>query len=117
MEKRKRQKQKPGRPLKENKKEIRAAVRFTKKDYQTLEEKASKSGLTTSEFIRQTALLITIQSRLTAEEVHFVRQLIGMSNNLNQVAKICNREGLFEAMRYFENFRGEMDSILKKLKP
>ncbi len=116
MEKRKRQKQKPGRPIKEDKKEVRAAVRFTKKDYQIVEEKSSKTGLTTSEFIRQTALLSSVNSRLTNEEIHFVRQLIGMSNNLNQVAKTCNREGLFEAMRYFENYRNEMDTILKKLR-
>ncbi|MGI8634798.1 MAG: plasmid mobilization relaxosome protein MobC [Segetibacter sp.] len=54
--------------------------------------------------------------RITEEELYFVRQLVGMSNNINQVAKTCNRDGLFEAMQYFENYRNLIDNILKKLK-
>jgi hypothetical protein len=43
--------------------------------------------------------------------------LIGMSNNMNQVAKVCHRDGLFEAMQYFESYRNQIDTVLQNLKP
>ena len=79
-------------------------------------EKASQAGVNASAYLRQTAVNAKVISHLTAEELQFVRQLIGMSVNINQVAKICHREGLYEAMQYFENYRNLIDSIIKKLK-
>ncbi len=38
-----------------------------------------------------------------------------MSNNLNQLAKNSNTEGMLKTMFYFESFRKEIDMILKKL--
>jgi DNA primase len=52
-----------------------------------------------------------------AEEREFTRKLIGMANNLNQLAKACHQEGLLQTMVYFENYRSELDEILKKLMP
>lgn len=108
---------KAGRPNKAIKKEIRACVRFTRHEYFIVREKAVQTGVNASEYIRQTAIRAKIISRLTVEEVQTVRQLIGMSVNINQVAKICHREGLFEAMQYFEYYRNQIDQLLKKLKP
>jgi hypothetical protein len=36
-----------------------------------------------------------------------------MAGNLNQEAKNCNREGLFEAMKYFETYRSQLNTLLK----
>lgn len=107
---------KAGRPTKAIKKEVRACVRFTRHEYFIVREKATQAGVNASVYIRQTAINAKVISHLTAEEVQFVRQLIGMSVNINQVAKICHREGLFEAMQYFENYRNLIDSIIKKLR-
>lgn len=108
---------KAGRPAKAIKKEIRACVRFTRQEYFIIREKAAQAGVNASEYIRQTAIRAKINSRLTAEEIQTARQLIGMSVNINQVAKVCHREGLFEAMQYFEQYRNQIDQLLKKLKP
>ena len=108
---------KAGRPAKTIKKEIRACVRFTRYEYFIIKEKATEAGVNASVYIRQTAIGGKMIPRITEEELHFVRQLVGMSNNINQVAKISNRDGLFEAMQYFENYRNLIDSILKRLKP
>ena len=110
-------KKKAGRPAKTIKKEIRACVRFTRYEYFIIKEKAVEAGINASVYIRQTAINGRMIPRISEEELHFVRQLVGISNNINQVAKICNRDGLFEAMQYFENYRNLIDSILKKLKP
>ncbi|MCW3090483.1 MAG: mobilization protein BmgB [Ferruginibacter sp.] len=107
---------KAGRPVKEIKKEVRACVRFSNYEYYILKEKASQAGLNISEYLRQTAIKAKITSRLTTEELHFVRQLAGISNNLNQVAKVFNQQGLFEGMKSFENYRNMIDGILQKLK-
>src|SRR5665213_861627 len=107
---------KAGRPVKAIKMEIRACVRFTKYEYYIVREKAAQAGLNASVYIRHTSIQGKTKPRLSEEEYHFVRQLIGMSNNINQVAKVCHREGLYEAMKYFEDYRNLLDSILKKLK-
>lgn len=107
---------KAGRPVKSIKKEIRACVRFSKYEYYIIKEKAVQAGVNTSVYIRQIAIHAKIMHRITEEELHFVRQLAGISNNINQVAKICNQEGLYEAMQYFENYRNLIDDVLKKFK-
>lgn len=107
---------KAGRPAKAIKMEIRACVRFTCHEYFIIREKATQAGVNASVYIRQMAIQGRITSRLTADEVQTIRQLIGMSVNINQVAKICHREGLYEAMQYFEHYRNLFDGLLKKLK-
>lgn len=108
---------KAGRPVKAIKKEIRACVRFTRHEYFIIREKAVQAGVNASVYIRQTAIQARIIPRLSGEELQIVRQLIGMSVNINQVAKICHREGLYEAMQFFEHYRSLIDDLLKKLKP
>jgi len=54
--------------------------------------------------------------RLTEEERQFVKQLIGMANNINQLTKACHQEGLLSAMLDFERYRTGIDELLKKLK-
>ena len=106
-----------GRPAKNIKREIRAAVRFTKSEYFIVKEMAAKAGMNISDYLRQVAINAEIRSRLTDEERQFVGQLIGMSNNLNQVAKVCHQEGMVKSMVYFENCRSQLDGLLQKLKP
>ncbi len=106
-----------GRPAKDIKKIMRACVRLTQNEYFIIKEKAAAAGMKPSGYIRQTAINARVIPQLNEEEVHFVRQLIGMSGNMNQVAKVCHRDGLFEAMQYFETYRNMIDGIIKKLKP
>ncbi len=72
-----------GRPAKIIKKEIRTAVRFTKIEYFVIRQKAARAGIKISAYVRQTAINAEVITRLNEEERHFVRQLIGMSTNLN----------------------------------
>ena len=99
------------------KKEIRAAVRFSRQEYFILKEKSKQAGVKVSEFLRDSAFRSRIVPRLSEEERGFIRHLIGMSANINQVARACHREGVFEAAQFFERYRSEMDAVLVKLKP
>ena len=116
MEDVKPQKKKAGRPTKAFKKEVRACIRYSKAEYFIIRQKASKAGIKPSVYVRQITINGQVKSRLTEEERHFVKQLIGMANNLNQLAKACHEEGALRAMRYFENYRDAIDGLLKQLK-
>lgn len=110
-------KKKAGRPLQADKKEVQASVRFTRSEYLAIREKASKAGLKVSEYIRLITLGGQIKTCLTEEEREVARQLVGMANNLNQLAKACHQQGLLSAMVYFESYRDFLDEVLRKLKP
>ena len=109
-------KRKRGRPVKSVKKEVRACVRFTHPEYFILIEKAAEAGVTPSSFLRQLAIHTQVKARLTEEQRQWVRKLIGMENNINQIAKVCHQDGAVKAMVYFQGIRGDLDLILKLFK-
>jgi DNA-binding phage protein len=53
---------------------------------------------------------------MSEEDRHFVRQLVGMANNLNQLTKLAHQQGIMRALLYFENYRNQFDELLKALK-
>lgn len=108
---------KSGRPGKPIKKEVRAAVRFTRHEYFIVKEKAVQSGRTMSAYIRQAAIGTKIIQRLTEEQVQLIRQLAGISGNINQLTKLSHQEGLYKTMKYFESYREQIDVLLKKFNP
>ena len=108
-------KRKAGRPEKAIKRERRACIRFSKVEYFVIRQKASKAGLKASAYIRQIAINGEVMRRLNDEERQFVRQLIGMSNNLNQLTKNSYKEGMLKTTLYFETYRNEIDALLKKI--
>ena len=107
---------KNGRPKKAVKKEIIRSIRFSKTEYFIVKQHASKSGLKITVYIRKMALQGQIISRLSEEERQFVRQLIGMANNLNQLTKKGHQEGFITAALMFEKYKNSMGELLEKLK-
>lgn len=106
----------PGRPVKDVKKEITVGTRFSKIEHFVVKQKASRSGLKPSEYIRQAAFACTIKAGITEEERQFVRQLVGMANNLNQLTKLANQHGFLRIVLHFEDLRNKIDGLLKELK-
>src|SRR6476620_3920940 len=104
-----------GRPAKTIKKEIRTAVRWSKTEYFIIRQKAAKAGIKVSAYLRQIAIEGKVTTRLSEEERQFVRQLIPMSNNLNQLTKNSHQQGMHKIALYFESFRNQVDTLLKKL--
>ena len=109
-------KQKNGRPKKAVKKEIVRSIRFSKTEYFIVKQSAVKTGLKITTYVRQMALQGKIISRLNEEERQFVRQLIGMANNLNQLTKKGHQEGFITAVLMFEKYKNLMEELLEKLK-
>ena len=108
-------KNKGGRPVKVIKREAATGVRFTKSEYFIVKHKASKAGLRITQYLREMAIEGQIIARLTQEERNQIRQLVGMANNLNQLAKTAHQEGVLKAMFYFNKYVKELDEVLFKL--
>ncbi len=107
---------KGGRPKKAVVRERTTGIRLSKTEHFIVQEKARKAGLRLTTYIRQTAVEGRVQTRLTTEEQGFVRQLIGFSNNINQIARACHQEGVLKGLRYFEEIGAKIDQILRRLK-
>ena len=86
-------KNKGGRPVKgaAEKLKYRITVKTATEDYYLLKSKAQSAGVSVSEFIRGCITEGGVRERLSKEHGDLIRKLCGMANNLNQIAKICNR--------------------------
>jgi len=105
-----------GRPKKDVKRDSVTGVRFTKAEYFIVKQKARKAGFKITQYIRVMALNGKIIARFTEEEKQFIRQLIGMANNINQITKLAHKEKILTAILHFEEYRTEFDLLLKQLK-
>lgn len=105
-----------GRPRKAVKRDIVTGIRFTKLEYYVVKQKAARAGLGISVYVRDMALRGRVIQKINDEERQFVRQLIGMSNNLNQLAKRCHQEGALTAILHFERYRKAFDELIEQLK-
>ncbi len=108
-------KKKGGRPTKKLKRELRITARFSKLEHYILQQKAGKAGINVSEFLRQAAITGKVSARLTEEERKVIRQLIGMANNLNQMAKVANREGMVSIRHLLQSCLQLIHDLLNKL--
>lgn len=78
-----------GRPTvaESNKLSKAVTVKFCKADYETLKAKSRKAGKRMAEYVRESALHSKVVLPHTEEDMQTYRSLVGMSNNLNQLAK------------------------------
>jgi hypothetical protein len=106
----------PGRPKKEVKKDIVIGTRFSKLEQYVVKQKSERAGLKPAEYIRQMAIRGQVKSRMSEEERQIVRQLVGMANNLNQLARQANLQGLMTVVLHFEEYRNRIDELLKVLR-
>jgi hypothetical protein len=65
-------------------------------EYYTLKAKVNFAGINRSEFIRQCIRTTEVKQRLTPELMGHIRQLCGMANNVNQIARAANASGYFD---------------------
>lgn len=87
-------KKKNGRPPKEADKLTRSInLKLTPADYEVVQKKAAKVGLTVTQYAREMTLNGGVKSRFTVEELDLMRKLSGEANNLNQLAKRANQSG------------------------
>ncbi len=98
------------------KKESATGVRFTKSEYFIVKHKAEKAGLKISAYIRQMAINGRVMQRLNEEERQFVRQLVGFSNNLNQLTKKAHQAGIDSIKINLEAYANTINELFLQLK-
>ena len=75
-----------------------------------------RSKQTQSAVIRSLIESGTVRERITKEHIHIIRQLIGESTNLNQLAKQANTYGFFAVAERCEEMAQRINQLIKQLK-
>lgn len=111
---------KGGRPPKAfgQKKSYRVNLKLMTEEYYSLIAKVRKSNTTTiSGFIRSCLQKGYVKERLSVEQTGYIRQLSGMANNLNQIARQANAQGYTSVRTEYLNLAGQIDDIIKMIAP
>jgi hypothetical protein len=84
-------------------------LRMDPEEWERVRERAQACGLTTSRYIRETALGAVPKARPRQLEMEAVRQLARLGNNLNQLARVANQN---EEIEREEELRGVLAEVL-----
>jgi hypothetical protein len=102
-----------GRPAKEEKKLVRSInLKLTEDDYKAIAQRSASVGMKPTQYARQMTLNGSIKSRYTKEELDLRRKIAGMANNINQVARVANRDGFANAVVLLIDTHLELTNIL-----
>jgi len=106
-----------GRPpkRKSERRSYRVNVKLNTEEYYLLKGKARVSGMNLSEFVREAIRRSEIKERLTPELNVYIRKLIGIANNLNQIARTANAGGYSNARGEYLHLAAGIDSLLNRI--
>ena len=86
---------------------IKQQIWLNQQEKNLLKEKSKKVGLTESEFLRSCIKGYKIKEQPTEEIKNFQRDITGIANNINQIARIAN------SSRYISN--NNLDYVQNKV--
>lgn len=86
---------------------IKQQIWLNQQEKNLLKEKSKKVGLTESEFLRSCIKGYKIKEQPTEEIKNFQRDITGIANNINQIARIAN------SLIYISN--NDLDYVQKKV--
>ncbi len=106
---------KNGRPTKKpaEKKGYSVHLKMDTEEYYSLKAKTRLAKITRSEYIRQCIRSSVVRQWLTYELLGYIRQLCGMANNVNQLARKANTAGYPEAHTECIDTVGKLDIVIK----
>lgn len=90
-------------------------LRVTNLEKRILRDKAKKAGVHLGTYIRNAALDGNVKSILNVEELAILRDLYGVSNNLNQLTKQAHIEGVFLVENRVLESIGLVYDLIKRL--
>jgi hypothetical protein len=108
---------KNGRPKKEevDKKKYKLTVKMETEEYFSFKTKVRSAGLNQSEYIRRCIAKSEVKQRLTSEHLSYIRQLAGMANNINQLARKAHTAGYAEAHLEWIQSIARLDYLIKRI--
>ncbi len=103
-------------PLGQAKKSNTVTVRFSDSQFDIIDIKASRAGLSRAEYVREGALNAEVTGVLSDEEKMLLYELKKLGPNLNQIAHQANAEGYHCAADKAENLVDRIAAFVLKLK-
>lgn len=91
-------------------------ARLNAPEYYRLKSLAAQSGVSQSDLMRQLINQGKVVPRFTAEQVDYIRKLIGMANNLNQLAHESHIHGTEPIATICEATAYEVMNLIKQIK-
>ena len=109
---------KGGRPSKKlsEKRRYSVLLKLNTLEYFTLKSKASSAGINKNEFLRKLISDNEVRARITVEQMREIRQLVGMANNINQIARHLNARGASKLVDELQLLRSMIEEQLNTLK-
>lgn len=103
-------------PLGQAKKSNAVMVRFSDAQFDIIDIKSSRAGMSRSEYVREGALNATVAGVLSDEEKMLLYELKKLGPNLNQIAHHANSEGYRSVAYKAENIVDCIAGFVLKLK-
>ena len=91
-------------------------VRFSKIDYETLRVRCRKANRRLAEYIRESALQSAVVMPHTMENASIYREIAGMANNLNQLARLSHQTSLYHTSRKVDEALERVLAIINEYK-
>ena len=112
------QRHKGGRPAlpKARRRSKSVTVKFSKIDYETLRVRCRKANRRLAEYIRESALQSEVVMPHTTESAGLYRELAGMANNLNQLARLSHQTCLYHTSRKVDEALERVLAIINEYK-
>ncbi len=110
------QTKKGGRPEKTVKKAHFVSIRLSQTERFVLRQKAAAAGRGLATYIREAAISGKVVAHMRKNDLAVIRQLAGMSNNINQLARKANQAGMLAVVAEFIRYRNEIDQLLNQLR-
>ncbi len=105
----------PKLPPTEKKKYTLPPVRLGTNDFHVVKTMAKHAGLSLTEYQRQMILHGKVVERLSPEHMDIYRQLAGIGNNQNQLARQANTYGYEQDARLYHENAMEVSNLIKHL--
>lgn len=93
----------------------RLVVCLTETDYDALCRKARVAGLVCAEYTRRALARSIVRARMTPEMLTLLRQLTGMANNLNQLARMAHVAGYGHDAATLAAMVDRIDALLTRI--
>ena len=107
-----------GRPPKEQhkKRSYQVNVNLMTEEYYYLKSQASKAAMPINDYVRSAIRSKEVRQRLIPELNLHIRELCGMANNINQLAKKANQAGFTTVSLECSVFMEMIDDIIQRIK-
>ena len=95
------------------KRNIEIKVRLNRKEHESLQKRVKKSGLSRETYLRFLIQNLVPQDLPPPDYHSMMRQLYGISNNLNQLAIKAHQFGMLDSRQYDENVQALNHAVLE----